>query len=485
MVLIPDEPDIPWYQTVLLLLTYLIVGFFSYLSEIYDRVRGVTGFAPKPGYAPLFKGWESFWTRKLYKRISDCYNRPVVSCPSDRIVLRERTTPDMCETLITTDNEIKCLNLGSYNYLGFSATEGRTIEEAVAAIQEFGVSTTSPRVDLGTHKLHRQLEVEFAKFLGKEECIIFGMGYGTNSSTVPAIVGPGCLVISDSLNHSSIVHGCRISGAKVRTFAHNDTNDLERVVRDSIIKGQPRTHRPWKKILIIVEGIYSMEGEVCKLPAVVAIKNKYKCYLWVDEAHSIGALGEKGGGICQHFGIDTKEVDVLMGTFTKSFASVGGYITGTKELISHIRKHNFSALYSTSMSPGCCQQSLTSLNIISGQDGTNLGAQKLKALKDNSNFFRNGLIDLGFQVYGDKDSPVIPMMLYFPAKMAFFSRECLQRGLATVIVGFPAVPLLLSRARFCISASHKKEDLEQALRDLDEIGDKLLLKYGSSVDLHR
>jgi serine palmitoyltransferase len=329
------------------------------------------------------------------------------------------------------------------------------------------------------------LEKEFAKFLNKEDCIIFGMGYATNASTIPAVVGPGCLVISDSLNHSSIIHGCRVSGSKIRVFQHNDTKDLEHVIRDAIIKGQPRTHRAWKKILIIVEGIYSMEGECCTLPEIVRLKNKYKCYLWVDEAHSIGALGEKGGGVCQHFGIEHKEVDILMGTFTKSFASVGGYVVGTKALISHIRKNNFSGFYSTSMSPGGVTQTLSALNIISGADGTNLGAQKLQALKDNSNFFRNGLIDLGFQVYGDRDSPVIPMMLYYPAKMTFFSRQCLERGIAVVIVGFPAVPLLLARARFCISASHKREDLEQALRDLDELGDNLLLKFGSSVDLHQ
>eukprot|EP01126_Amoeba_proteus_P026171 TRINITY_DN2595_c0_g3_i1.p2 TRINITY_DN2595_c0_g3~~TRINITY_DN2595_c0_g3_i1.p2 ORF type:complete len:226 (-),score=45.41 TRINITY_DN2595_c0_g3_i1:77-754(-) len=225
-----------------------------------------------------------------------------------------------------------------------------------------------------------------------------------------------------------------------------------------------------------------MEGEICKLPEIVAIKKKYKCYLWVDEAHSIGALGIRGGGVCQHFGVDTNDVDVLMGTFTKSFASVGGYITGTKELISHIRKANFSALYSTSMVPGCCQQTLTAMSIISGEDGTDLGQTKLKSLKENSNFFRNGLVDLGFQVYGDADSPIIPLMLYFPCKMTYFSRQCLERGLAVVIVGFPATPLLLARCRFCISASHTKEELELALHELNEIGDKVLVKYGLRDD---
>jgi len=303
------------------------------------------------------------------------------------------------------------------------------------------------------------------------------MGFATNACTIPALVSKGCLIISDSLNHSSLVVGCRASGAKIKVFEHNDVEQLEKTVRAAIIDGQPRTHRPWKKILIVVEGIYSMEGEICKLKEIVKIKNKYKCYLWVDEAHSIGALGKTGRGICEHCEVDTSEVDLLMGTFTKSFAGVGGYITGTKKVISHIRKNSFGSHYSTTMSPGCCQQILTAMNIISGEDGTNEGQNKIKQLHDNSNFFRKELVKRGFQVLGEGDSPIIPLMLYYPAKISAFSREALERGLAVVVVGYPATPLLLSRTRFCVSAGHTREDLEWALKEIDEIGDKLLLKY--------
>jgi len=389
----------------------------------------------------------------------------------------ERTTDDYCETFKLTGKEIDCLNLGSYNYLGFSNTTGTCLEAVCKTIEEYGVSTTSTQAELGYTDLHRRLEKKTAEFLGKEDCVIFGMGYATNSSAVPVLAGKGCLIISDSLNHASLVHGCRSSGAKIKVFEHNDTKHLETTLRDAIIKGQPRTHRPWKKILIIVEGIYSMEGEVCKLAEIVRLKKKYKCYLWVDEAHSIGALGKTGRGVCEHAGVSTADVDVLMGTFTKSFASVGGYITGTKELITQLRKNNFAQLYSTSMATPCCQQAITAMSIISGEDGTDLGKQKLLALKENSNFFRNGLIERGFQVYGDQDSPVVPLMIYYPAKMYMFSRECLDLGLAVVIVGFPATPLLMSRVRFCISASHKKEDLQNALDKIGILGDRLLLKY--------
>jgi len=305
------------------------------------------------------------------------------------------------------------------------------------------------------------------------------MGFSTNACTIPALATKGCLIISDSLNHSSLVAGCRSSGAKVKVFEHNDTEQLEKLVRKSIVEGQPRTHRPWKKILIIVEGIYSMEGEICKLRDVVAIKKKYKCYLWVDEAHSIGAIGRTGRGISEYWEIDTADIDILMGTYSKSFAAVGGYIAGQQDLIDHLRNTSFAAMYSTSMSPGCCQQILTAMSIMMGEDGTDIGKQKISSIRDNSNFFRRGLIDRGFQVYGDDDSPVIPLMIYYPSKIAAFSRECLKRNIACVVVGFPATPLLMSRARFCISAGHTKEDLTWALNELDEIGNILLLKYGN------
>jgi serine palmitoyltransferase len=174
--------------------------------------------------------------------------------------------------------------------------------------------------------LHAQLEKKVAQFVGKEDAIIFDMGYATNSTSIPSLIGKGGLIISDSLNHASIVMGCRSTGAKIKVFRHNDPEDLERVLRQSIAEGQPRTHRDWKKILVVVEGIYSMEGEILRLPEIVAVKKKYKAYLYVDEAHSIGALGKTARGVCDYWGVDPADVDILMGTFTKSFGSVGGYI---------------------------------------------------------------------------------------------------------------------------------------------------------------
>lgn len=188
----------------------------------------------------------------------------------------------------------------------------------------------SPRRELGTTSLHIELEQLTAQFVGVEDSIVFGMGFATNALNLPAFLSPGCLVLSDEKNHASIILGLRLSGSTIRVFKHNNMEHLEKQLQDAIIKGQPKGGAPWKKILIIAEGVYSMEGSIVKLPEIVALKKKYKAYLYLDEAHSIGAMGPRGRGVVDYYGVDPNDVDILMGTFTKSFASSGGYIAGSK-----------------------------------------------------------------------------------------------------------------------------------------------------------
>jgi serine palmitoyltransferase len=477
----PDDVLLPWYHILIIYVNFALLLFFGYLKDflaLFPWNRKQETRTPK-GYAPLMKDWESFFTRRMYSRVCDCWNRPIASAPGPWIDVLKREGSNESQEFKLTGESLRCLNLASYNYLGFADPRGKHVTEVIESLKKYGVSTSSPALELGSTYLHKQLEEMIARFVGKEAALVFGMGYATNSTNIPALADRGDLIISDSMNHASLVMGCRASGAKVKVFKHNDTEDLERVVRESIIEGQPKTHRPWKKIVIVVEGIYSMEGEMCRLPEIVRIKKQYKCYLYVDEAHSIGALGRRGRGVCDFFGIDPKDVDILMGTFTKAFASVGGYIASSKEVIDHLRKTSLGGIYEVSMPPANVQQAISAMKIITGEDGTDLGARKLKALRENANFFRRGLIQRGFQVFGDMDSPVIPMTIYFPAKVPSFSRECLQRGLAVVVVGFPAVSLLSNRVRFCISAAHTKEDLEWALEEIDKIGTKLMMKYGT------
>lgn len=232
--------------------------------------------------------------------------------------------------------------------------------------------------------------------------------------------------------------------------------------------------------MVIVEGIYSMEGEYCDLRNVVKVCKKYGAYVYLDEAHSVGAMGPTGRGCAEYTGVDPADIDIMMGTFTKSFGGMGGYISGDKVVIDELRKKCASSSYHNSLSPVVCQQILSSLKVIMGRDGTDTGKKKICALRDNSNYFRMRLCDMGLHVLGHYDSPIMPVMLYNPTKIAAFSRECMKRGLAVVVVGFPAVPILMSRARFCISAGHTREDLDRALEAIDEIADMLKLRYSTS-----
>jgi len=459
---------------------YTVYLAFGYLGELIAKIRKTpSDWAPPPGYAPLYIETDYFYVKWLYKRISDAWDRPITGVPGTYIDVLERRSTDMNTTYTLTGKRLRCLNLGSYNYLGFAQNSGPVVEQDIQALSKYSTSTCAPAMEGGYTDIHKELEKQIAEFVGKESAIIFEMGYATNSTTIPALVKKGALVVSDSLNHASLVMGLRASGAVVRVFKHNDTGDLERVLRRSLAEGQPRTGNPWSMVVIFVEGIYSMEGIICKLPELIRIKKKYKAYLYVDEAHSIGALGPRGRGVCDYFGVSPSEVDVLMGTFTKSFGAVGGYVASSKDVVNFLRTSSFGMIYSNSMSPVCAQQTLAALHVIMGKDGTDTGAKKLLQLRENSNYFRNKLKEMGFIIFGNADSPIVPLMLYHPSKFSAFSRGLLKRGIAVVVVGFPATDKNTGRARFCLSAGHTKEDLDWALEEISEVGENIHVKYSS------
>lgn len=322
-----------------------------------------------------------------------------------------------------------------------------------------------------------ELEALVAEFVGKPAALTFGMGFATNSTTIPILVDKHCLVISDALNHTSLVLGCRLSGASIRPFKHNDMAALEALLRKAVIEGQPGRNRPWKKILICVEGIYSMEGSVVNLPEVIRLKKKYKAYLYLDEAHSIGATGKTGRGVTEYFGVSVDDVDIMMGTFTKSFGAAGGYVAASQEITDELRARTHGNTYACSMSPPVVAQVIESMRIIMGRDGATEGQDRIRSLAANTKFFRSRLKELGFIVYGNDDSPIVPMMIFMPQKISAVSHELKKRGIAAVVVGYPATPIVESRSRFCISASHTRAELEDALAAINEMGDVLGLKY--------
>ncbi|KAI9661429.1 MAG: serine palmitoyltransferase component [Trizodia sp. TS-e1964] len=479
---IMDEP--PYYYLLTTYISYLILIIFGHVRDFFgkrfreERYRHLKAIN---GYAPLNSDFDNFYIRRLKMRINDCFSRPVTGVPGRHITLIDRVSDDFNLHFKLTGTTTHTLNMSSYNYLGFAQSEGPCADAVEESIKKYGVSVASPRGDVGTSELHVETEELIARFVGKPAALVFSMGFGTNATAFPALVGKGCLIISDELNHASIRFGARLSGAMIEMFKHNDVKDLERLLREVISQGQPRTHRPWKKILLVVEGLYSMEGSMCNLPGIIALKKKYKFNLFVDEAHSVGALGPNGKGVCDYFGIDPSEVDILMGTLTKSFGANGGYIAADRALIDKLRVTNAGSLYGEAPSPPVLTQILSSLRIINGELAPGQGEERLQRLAFNSRYLRLGLKRLGFIVYGHDDSPIIPVLLFNPAKMPAFSHEMLRRKISVVVVGYPATPLVSSRARFCVSAAHTKDDLDRLLSACDEIGNILQLKFSSGL----
>lgn len=224
--------------------------------------------------------FDSFYTRRLKLRIDDCFSYPTTGVPGRTILLLDRASPDYNVTMIPTGTKTRALNISSYNYLGFAQGKGACSDAVEESVNRYGVAACGTRREGGTLDLHVQAEALIARFLGTEDSLLSSMGFATNSTIIPALVNKGCLVISDEFNHASIRSGVRLSGASVRMFKHNNMECLESLLREVISQGQPKTHRPWKKILLIVEGLYSMEGTFVNLPKILELKKKYKVIMF-------------------------------------------------------------------------------------------------------------------------------------------------------------------------------------------------------------
>ncbi|KAI3865717.1 hypothetical protein MKX03_029106 [Papaver bracteatum] len=423
--------------------TTVITTSFSYglliaFGHIRDLVRNLiewwTSSNDLHGYAPICIN--DFFTRRLCRHVQDCFNRPIASAPNSWNELVERYSNDHNKTLKCSTSTLRCLNLGSYNYLGFAASDEYCTPRVIKSLKKFSATISSARVDGGTTTLHAELEECVASFVGKDAAMVNGNGG---------------LIISDSLNHNSIVNGSRVSGALVQAFQHNSPSHLEKVLREAIAEGEGNAD----------EGIYIMKVDLCILPEIIAVCKKYKAYTYLDEAYNIGAVGKSGRGVCEFLGVNTADVDIMMGIFSKSFGSCGGYIAASKEVIEYLKLTCPVHLYATTISPPAAQQILSSIKVILGNDGSSRAAQKLARIRENRNFFRSKLQKMGFQVIGGNDSPIMPIM-----------------NVAVVAVGYPAIKqLMLARVRICISTSHTREDLFTALEVISQVGDLIGIKY--------
>ncbi|WKY13307.1 hypothetical protein Q1695_004264 [Nippostrongylus brasiliensis] len=460
--------DPPWYISLMVKVSFTVMflaGVFADWLRMHGflKVAVATDDPRHKGFAPLDDHFEAVYINHIYRKSSDVVNRPICSVPASVMRLKDRYTDDNGWTQKFTGTETEVINMGSYNYLGFSHNDGPCAEEAARYIDMYGLHIGSTRHERGNHVVHDQIEKCVAHYLGVEAAICFPMGFGTNSMNIPSLVDKGSLILSDELNHASLVLGCRVSGATVKVFKHNDALDCEKKLRNALCHPSPKTGKPFNKILIVIEGIYSMEGTIVDLPEFIRIKKKYRAYLFLDEAHSVGALGPTGKGVVEYWGCNARDVDVMMGTLTKSFAAAGGYMGGTKAVIDHIRRSSAGPCYGASMSPPIVAQVLSSMKVMCGEDGTTVGARKAVQLLRNSRYFRRRLKQMGFLIYGHEDSPVVPLMTFYITKVVEFSRRTLKYNIGLVAVGFPATPLTKARVRFCLSADHTKEQLDYSL----------------------
>ncbi|ELP89224.1 serine palmitoyltransferase, putative [Entamoeba invadens IP1] len=402
---------------------------------------------------------EDFYIRSIYTSTYDCFNRPLCgpAAKDISIGMRREVPIENVKHLVPIDEQREALNFGSYNYLGFGGVNPKVTPQIVETLKQSGATLSGFASECGVSKEQEELELLMADFLHKEASIVVPMGFATNSTLIPILLGKGDVVFSDELNHSSIITGIKSSNAEVRVFKHNDILDLKSKLEELKTKGMKGGKQP-NKVMIIVEGLYSMEGEFCPLRELIALKKIYGFYLYIDEAHSIGALGATGRGITEHLGCNFDDVDILMGTFSKSFASAGGYIASDKKTIELLKSNCYSYVYGSAMSPIEAKQIIAALNLMK----TDEGKQRIAQLRKNSINFRRKLIKAGCHVLGDLDSPVIPVMLYHVGKLKDVSRGCLKRGVAVVTVGYPACSTIACRVRFCISAAHTDADMEKA-----------------------
>ncbi|CAG2166996.1 unnamed protein product [Oppiella nova] len=357
----------------------------------------------------LYTKFYGFYYRNIIWRFMDRLAHPICSVAGETISIMERHFSKFNRSFKLTGRVYNAINFGSYNYLGYAQTTGHITDSVDNTIKQLGVGVCSTATELGRQQIYCDLETLVAKYLDTEDAIVYGMGFATNAYTMSALFGKGCLVLSDEHNHSSIALGCKTSGAHIQVFKHNDMTHLERIVRHSIVSGQPRTGRAWRKIVVIMEGIYSMEGTIVNLPEVLRIKKQYKLYLYLDEAHSIGAIGARGRGVCDYYGCDPRDVDILMGTFTKSFAAAGGYLAGNAHTIAYLRCQTAAFHYACPMAPPVAQQIISVLTEL--YYNQNDSHTRLKSLHENTVYFRQKLKQLGYHLDGNDDSPVVPLMV--------------------------------------------------------------------------
>ncbi|MGF3105593.1 glycine C-acetyltransferase [Rossellomorea sp. DUT-2] len=358
---------------------------------------------------------------------------------------------------VITINDKKLVNLSSNNYLGL-ATDERLKKVAIEAVKEYGVGSGAVRTINGTLDLHVKLEEKLAKFKGTEAAIAYQSGFNCNMAAISAVMDKNDAILSDELNHASIIDGCRLSKAKIIRFGHSDMEDLRAKAKEAKESGQ------YNKIMIITDGVFSMDGDVCKLPEIVEIAEEFDIMTYVDDAHGSGVLG-KGAGTVKHFGLADK-VDFQMGTLSKAIGVVGGYVAGTQNLIDWLKVRSRPFLFSTSLTPADVTACTEALDLI--MNSTELQDN----MWENSRYLKEELKKLGFDI-GNSETPITPVIIGEEQATQDFSKRLYEEGVYAKSIVFPTVPRGAGRVRNMPSAAHTKDMLDQAIKAYEKVGKEM------------
>ena len=349
------------------------------------------------------------------------------------------------------------LNFCSNNYLGL-ASHPHLVEAAKQAIDRYGIGPAAVRTIAGTMGLHLELERRLAAFKGVEAAITFQSGFTANLGTIPALVGKEDVIFSDELNHASIIDGSRLSGASIVRFAHRNPNDLNRQIEASKVTG-------YRRGLVVTDGVFSMDGDVAPLDAILDVARRQECVLMVDDAHGEGVLGRGGRGIVDHFGLHG-QVDVEVGTLSKAFGVVGGVVAGSQRIIDWLRQRGRPFLFSSAMTVPDVAACLAGLDLLEGS------TELVDRLWANTETFKREMQALGFDT-GMSTTPITPVMLGEAPLAQDFSRRLFDAGVFAMAIGFPTVPRGKARLRVMISAAHSPEDLDRGLSAFEKVGKQL------------
>lgn len=362
----------------------------------------------------------------------------------------------------TTMNGRPVISLSSNNYLGL-ATHPRLVEAALAAVRDLGVGSGAVRTIAGTMELHEELERRLAAWKGVEAVLTLQSGFTANAGVIPTITTEEDLIVSDELNHASIIDGVRLSKASRAVFPHKDCDGLETVLRDARAKGGPRG--PYRRILVITDGVFSMDGDIAPLPGICEVADRYGAAVMVDDAHASGVLGRAGSGTADHFGLHGR-VDVTVGTLSKAFGVVGGYVAGRTHLRDFMIQRARPFLFSTSHPPAVVAACLAAIDVLEGEP------ERLARLWTNTRRFKKGLVDLGFDT-GISETPITPVIVGEAAVAQRMSRRLYEEGVYATSVVYPTVALDKARIRTIVSSEHTEEELAIALDVFARVGREL------------